>query len=102
MHFLNSWTRSTSACAIRHVPSAASGLLGLNGLMPVLTRKFQDTSVTRSLISGNAFIGSTVTGSFRFNEFSRVMHISFGLPFTSAEHDPHFPALQFHRTAKSF
>jgi hypothetical protein len=30
------------------------------------------------------------------------MHISFGIPFTSAEHDPHFPALQFHRTARSF
>ncbi len=31
----------------------------------------------------------------------RVMHISFGLPLISAEHDPHLPALQFHRTARS-
>ena len=33
--------------------------------------------------------------------FSRVMHISFGLPLISAEHEPHLPALQFHRTARS-
>ena len=30
------------------------------------------------------------------------MHIKRGFPFTSAEHDPHFPALQFQRTARSF
>ena len=30
------------------------------------------------------------------------MHMSRGFPFTSAEHEPHFPALQFHRTARSF
>ena len=30
------------------------------------------------------------------------MHISFGMPFTSAEHDPHLPALQFQRQARSF
>ena len=29
------------------------------------------------------------------------MHISLGLPLTSAEHDPHLPALQFQRTARS-
>ena len=29
------------------------------------------------------------------------MHISFGMPLISAEHDPHFPALQFQRTARS-
>ena len=29
------------------------------------------------------------------------MHISFGLPLISAEHEPHLPALQFHRTARS-
>src|ERR1700752_4937980 len=29
------------------------------------------------------------------------MHISFGLPLTSAEQEPHLPALQFHRTARS-
>src|SRR5690242_5433718 len=31
----------------------------------------------------------------------RVMHISFGRPLISAEHEPHLPALQFHRTARS-
>ena len=40
-------------------PQAAA----LNGAIVFLTRKFHDTSVTRSLISGNARIGSTVTGS---------------------------------------
>ncbi len=29
------------------------------------------------------------------------MHMSFGRPLISAEHDPHFPALQFHRHARS-
>ena len=29
------------------------------------------------------------------------MHISRGLPFTSAPHEPHFAALQFQRTARS-
>src|SRR2546427_1119056 len=29
------------------------------------------------------------------------MHISLGRPLTSAEHEPHFPALQFQRTARS-
>ena len=32
---------------------------------------------------------------------SRVMHINRGRPLTSALHDPHLPALQFHRTARS-
>ena len=31
----------------------------------------------------------------------RVMHISRGLPLTSALHEPHRPALQFQRTARS-
>src|SRR5690349_15416931 len=31
----------------------------------------------------------------------RVMHINLGRPLISAEHDPHLPALQFHRTARS-
>jgi hypothetical protein len=31
----------------------------------------------------------------------RVMHMRRGFPLISAEHDPHFPALQFHRTARS-
>src|SRR5690349_4519473 len=100
MHLRNSCTRSTSACAIRHVPSA-SFALGLNFLMPFLTRKFHETSVTRSLIGGNVRIGSTVTGSNRLSWLMRVMHIRRGLPLISAEQDPHLPALQFHRTARS-
>src|SRR6266849_6745085 len=31
----------------------------------------------------------------------RVMHINFGFPLISAEHEPHLPALQFQRTARS-
>ena len=55
----------------------------------------------KSLMTGNAFIGSTVIGFSTGNSLSRVMHINFGMPFTSAEHDPHLPALQFHRHARS-
>ena len=62
MHLRNSCTRSMSAWAMRQVPSAASGGRGLNFLIFFFTRKFHETSVTRSFISGNAFIGSTVTG----------------------------------------
>ena len=102
MHLRNSCTRSTSACAMRQVPSGASGGRGLNVLIRFLTSKFHETSVTRSLIGGNACIGSTVTGSSSGSSFSRVMHMSRGLPFTSAEHEPHLPALQFQRTARSF
>ena len=50
---------------------------------------------------GNAFMGSTVTGLSSGSVFSRVMHINFGIPLISAEHEPHFPALQFQRTARS-
>jgi hypothetical protein len=46
-------------------------------------------------------MGSTVTGLSSGSVFIRVMHINFGIPFISAEHEPHFPALQFQRTAKS-
>src|SRR5213080_3838555 len=81
-----------SSCCIRQVPSGASGGRGLNGLIFFFTRKFQETSVTKSLSNGNAFIGSIVTGFSNGNSLSRVMHMSFGMPLTSAEHDPHFPA----------
>ena len=101
MHLRNSCTRSTSSCSIRQVPSGASGVRGLNFLIFFLTRKFHDTSVTRSLMSGKARIGSTVTGSLRSSELSRVMHIRRGLPLISAEHEPHLPALQFQRQARS-
>src|SRR4051812_44094096 len=101
MHFLNSCTRSTSRCAMRQVPSGSSAGRGLNFLIVFLTRKFHDTSVTRSLIGGNVRIGSTVIGSHTSSSFIRVMHINRGWPLISAEHEPHLPALQFHRTARS-
>src|SRR6266478_3688464 len=101
MHFRNSCTRSISSCCMRQVPSGASGGLGLNGLICFFTRKFHETSVTKSFNIGKAFIGSTVTGLSNGNSLSRVIHMSFGIPLTSAEHDPHFPALQFHRQARS-
>src|SRR5687768_2697123 len=86
---------------MRQVPSGASGLRGLNFLMPFLVRKFHDTSVTKSLIIGNARIGSTFTGCVRSIVFNRLMHNSRGLPLISAEHEPHLPALQFQRQARS-
>ena len=46
-------------------------------------------------------MGSTVTGRSTGSVFMRVMHMSLGWPFTSAEHEPHLPALQFQRTARS-
>ena len=44
---------------------------------------------------------STVIGFERSSCWTRVMHMSLGMPSTSAEHEPHLPALQFHRTARS-
>src|SRR5712692_2331364 len=101
MHFRNSCTRSISSCAMRQVPSGASGGRGLNFLIFFLTRKFQETSVIKSFTIGKAFIGSIVTGFSNGSSLKRAMHMSFGMPFTSAEHEPHFPALQFHRHARS-
>src|SRR5688572_32610279 len=100
MHFRNSCTRSTSFCATRQVPSGASAGRGLNLRIVFLTRKFHDTSVTRSLIGGKARIGSTVTGSCRFTWLRRVMHIRRGLPLISAEHEPHLPALQDRKSTR--
>ena len=57
--------------------------------------------MTRSRTTGNARIGVTVTVSSSPNVLIRVMHISRGRPLISALHDPHLPALQFHRTARS-
>ncbi len=101
MHLRNSWTRSMSSCCILHVPSGASGARGLNFLISFLTRKFHETSVTRSRTDGNVCIGATVIGCVMSSVDMRVMHMSFGMPFTSAEHEPHLPALQFQRTARS-
>ena len=87
---------------MRQVPSGASGGRGLNFLIFFFTRKFHETSVIKSFVIGKAFIGSTVTGFSSGRSLSRVMHMSLGIPFTSAEHEPHLPALQFHRQARSF
>ena len=43
----------------------------------------------------------TVIVSSGVNVDIRVMHISRGRPLISALHEPHLPALQFHRTARS-
>src|SRR2546427_2290098 len=86
---------------MRQVPSGASGGRGLNFLIFFFTRKFQETSVTRSLTLGKAFIGSTVTGFSSGSSLNRVMHMSRGRPLTSAEQDPHLPALQFQRQARA-
>ena len=50
---------------------------------------------------GNAFIGLTVIGLSRGRESMRVLQVRRGRPLTSAEQDPHLPALQFQRTARS-
>jgi hypothetical protein len=84
------------------VPSAASGARGLNFLIFFFTWKFQETSVIKSLSNGKALIGSIVTGLSSGRSLSRDMHMSFGMPLTSAEQEPHLPALQFQRQARSF
>ena len=63
--------------------------------MVLATAQFPVTSVTRSRISGNAFIGSTVISPSNLS--TGVLHMSLGISFISAEHDPHLPALQFQR-----
>jgi hypothetical protein len=52
-------------------------------------------------MTGKARRGVTVIGSPGSNTLRRVMHSSRGRPFTSALHEPHLPALQFQRTARS-
>ena len=47
--------------------------------------------------SGNVFIGSIVTGFSGKIAQARHAHEPGRRPFTSAEHEPHLPALQFHR-----
>src|SRR5204863_8845471 len=90
-------------CLRLHAPGAVCGVgsSGFERLDFLFHSKIHETSVVRSLMTGKAFIGSIVTGLSNGNSLSRVMHISFGMPLTSAEHDPHFPALQFHRHARS-
>ena len=50
---------------------------------------------------GKVRIGVTVIVSAGSKSERRVMHISAGRPLTSALHEPHLPALQFQRTARS-
>src|SRR6266568_1622982 len=50
---------------------------------------------------GKDFIGRTVMGWSTGRSSMRVLQVRRGLPLTSAEHEPHFPALQFQRTAGS-
>ena len=46
-------------------------------------------------------MGDTVMVSSGLKVFMRVMHMRRGLPLISALHEPHLPALQFQRTARS-
>src|SRR3954453_3097852 len=52
-------------------------------------------------MTGKVRIGVTVMVSVWSYDDSRVMHISRGWPLISALHEPHLPALQFQRTARS-
>jgi hypothetical protein len=87
-------------CFIRQMPSASLAR-GWNGVILRFTSKFHDTSVTKSFTCWNVLKGWMLITSPGLKVSIRVMHISFGLPLTSAEHEPHFPALQFQRQAKS-
>src|ERR1051325_4612063 len=97
MHLRNSWTRSMSSWYMTQSAFA----LGLKGRIFLFTSKFQETSVTRSRISGNALRGATVIVSEGSKSSRRDLHIKRGFPFTSALHDPHLAALQFQRQARS-
>ncbi len=57
--------------------------------------------MTRSRISGKVRMGATEIGSPSGKMSIRVMHMSRGLPLISALHEPHLPALQFQRQARS-
>src|SRR5271156_4582736 len=52
-------------------------------------------------MTGKVCMGSRMIGISRLRLLSRVMHMSFGIPLISAEHEPHLPALQFQRSARS-
>ena len=101
MHFRNSCTRSTSR--LRHAPGAV-GRIGrprlelLDALLhPEVPRHVGDEVLDGRerphRLDGDRLVRSSV--------LSRVMHIRRGLPLISAEHEPHLPALQFQRTARS-
>ena len=52
-------------------------------------------------MTGKVRIGVTVMVSLGSKSESRVMHSSRGRPLISALQEPHLPALQFQRTARS-
>ena len=52
-------------------------------------------------MTGNVRSGVTVTVSSSAKVDIRVMQPRRGMPLISMEHEPHLPALQFHRTARS-
>ena len=52
-------------------------------------------------MSGKACIGSRMIGWSGGSVSMRVMHMRRGLPLISAEQEPHLPALQFQRQARS-
>ncbi len=58
--------------------------------------------MTRSRITGKVRIGVMVRVSSSPKIDIRVMHASRGRPLISMEQEPHLPALQFHRMARSF
>src|SRR5690349_12922331 len=92
MHLRNSWDRSTSRWPIRRLPSGSGGR-GENAGIRFAISKLNETSVTRSFMIGNVFIGATVIGRPDSKMLIRVMHIRRGTPLISALHEPHLPAL---------
>src|SRR5712691_6581101 len=100
MHLRNSCDRWTSTCCIRNSPSPTLGSGANEGICRAFS-KLKDTSVTRSLITGKVRIGVTVMVSSGANSDILVMQASRGWPLISIEHEPHLPALQFQRTARS-
>jgi len=98
MHLWNSCPRSMSTWAIRYPPGGFGA--GVKAGIALATSKLNETSVTRSRTTGKPRIGETVI-SPGGRALIRVMHMRRGRPFTSAEQEPHLPALQFQRTARS-
>jgi len=64
-------------------------LLGLS-----ITDQFKGEASDRYTEAENIFRSLT-------DPYNRVLHVNRGRPLTSAEHEPHLPALQFQRTARS-
>ncbi len=62
MHLRNSCERSTSTCCIRNSPGLIAGS-GVNEGISRALAKLNDTSVTRSLITGKVRSGVIVIGS---------------------------------------